>query len=630
MPARLFYVPQPVAFTTNGLPSAGASLYFYETGTLTPQDVYTTDALTTPHANPVVANGAGRVAAIYLNGAQTYRLIIKDRLGVTLSDDDPYIPGPAGDGLSTLSALASIAAVEGDVAYLAELGREGMFVFSAANLSTQVAADPLQGLYVAPTLLPDGASGAWVRQWDGVNGRPEWFGGIANDGAVDNRAAFTACVTNCPVMQLRSADYWFAGLWKMQTQYRSIIGGGVSDGYATGNGTRIISTNAAQGVVQFGPDAAPATLSDYYRNIKASDLTFMHSAQKTAPGVGNESTAVRTVLCQYLLFSEFDRVRAWEPLIGFWLYGCVRTFFTQPKILRSAAMAGTGDFCHGFWIDGIPAVAAGGNPSIFISDYNFECSVIAITKRAIFADGEFADLFIDRLEASNATTAIYLAGSGAGNYGRIDVHIRDIVADQCSGSAIDISGLNASACVTINGGYVQSKTTAAAVVYLHGTSGTVNIGGGLQIAGLEAGTTIGLHISGQPNVSVDETVTIIDCPRPVAVDSASPGGCFMGTINNPLIGGGTQAAFGLTGQESWIIAPRITGAANAFVSAISLFGAANNKVSIDPSRVDLAAVSGGANKTQINAINITAPGYYTSAGAAGASGAGIFVTGITV
>ncbi len=101
MAAELFYTPAPVAFTSNGLPSAGAEAYFYASGTLDPQDVYTTSALTTPHANPVVANGAGRVPAIYLDSDVSYRLILKDRAGNTIDDIDPYLP-PIGSGVPSI------------------------------------------------------------------------------------------------------------------------------------------------------------------------------------------------------------------------------------------------------------------------------------------------------------------------------------------------------------------------------------------------------------------------------------------------------------------------------------------------------------------------------------------------
>ncbi len=96
MAAKQFFLPYPVAFTANGLPAAGAKLFFYLTGTLTLTDVYTTSGLTIAHTNPVVANGAGRFPTIYTDDAVNLRLIIKDADGETLDDIDPYIPGTAG------------------------------------------------------------------------------------------------------------------------------------------------------------------------------------------------------------------------------------------------------------------------------------------------------------------------------------------------------------------------------------------------------------------------------------------------------------------------------------------------------------------------------------------------------
>ena len=48
-----------------GLP--WSKLYFYQTGTSTPQDTYTTNALSVAHANPVEADSAGVFPAIYLD-----------------------------------------------------------------------------------------------------------------------------------------------------------------------------------------------------------------------------------------------------------------------------------------------------------------------------------------------------------------------------------------------------------------------------------------------------------------------------------------------------------------------------------------------------------------------------------
>jgi len=93
----------------------------------------------------------------------------------------------AADRTALSNALAGAPA-----AFLREAGREGLFTWSGSDLSAHVAADPKQGIYVAPASDPTGKSGAWVRQFSGrVNVR--WFG-AAGDGVTDDSAAFVAAL----------------------------------------------------------------------------------------------------------------------------------------------------------------------------------------------------------------------------------------------------------------------------------------------------------------------------------------------------------------------------------------------------------------------------------------------------
>jgi hypothetical protein len=72
----------------SGRPYPGAKAYFYRAGTTTLQTVYSNSALTTAHANPVIANSAGKFAAIYLDPTYNYRVVLQTSAGVTISDDD--------------------------------------------------------------------------------------------------------------------------------------------------------------------------------------------------------------------------------------------------------------------------------------------------------------------------------------------------------------------------------------------------------------------------------------------------------------------------------------------------------------------------------------------------------------
>lgn len=520
-----------------------------------------------------------------------------------------------------LASLPAVSVTAGKIAYLSDSGREGYFICRTGTTPS----DPQQGIYIASNTF----NFYWERIWDGVNGHPEWFGARTGDGAFDNRTALNACIALCPVTLLRSADYWITGKWTVNTPYRTIIGATFGDGYNSGTGTRILSNNSTQDVFQLGPDTSPGTMSTYLRNVVIENLTFAHGVAITAPAVGSPGNAVKTVRAQYVLNPRFIRVSSWEPFIGFYLYACVRPYLTDCKVLRTLPQIGAGDFCRAFWAVGSPAVAASGNPSLFIQDCSFECnSALTISNVGIYCDGEFADTFIDRFETSAATNGIVFNGSGSQNYGRIDVHIRDSVLDQCKGQALDIQGLNSTAMITIDGGYYQSNATATAVVWIRGGAGSVSLGGGAQIVCGGGGNTIGLYVNGQPNVDVDETVVITDCSNPVAIDGSSSGGSFSGKINNPLIGDATKYAITLTGQTQWFLRPRITGKANAFAQGIYLIGTANDKIHIDPTRVNPSCISGGL-KVLVNATGITTPGYYTSSGGAGTSGLGINVSGIT-
>lgn len=87
MPAA---VPLPDAklqfLDTNGNPLAGGKVYFYEAGTTTPQDTYTSSTGATPNANPVVLDSAGR-ASIWIKG-ESYKIVVKNSADVTQWTED--------------------------------------------------------------------------------------------------------------------------------------------------------------------------------------------------------------------------------------------------------------------------------------------------------------------------------------------------------------------------------------------------------------------------------------------------------------------------------------------------------------------------------------------------------------
>lgn len=80
--AGRFTLPRQSVFDDLGAPEAGALLYFYVTGTTTPLDTFSDDALTIANENPVTADAAGRFGDIFLQD-QDYKVILKTSAGVT-------------------------------------------------------------------------------------------------------------------------------------------------------------------------------------------------------------------------------------------------------------------------------------------------------------------------------------------------------------------------------------------------------------------------------------------------------------------------------------------------------------------------------------------------------------------
>lgn len=73
----------------NGLPRSGAKAYTYQTGTTTPLTTYSDSGLTTPHANPVVADSEGVWPPVYVPTTTDVKVTFKTSADVTLRTVDP-------------------------------------------------------------------------------------------------------------------------------------------------------------------------------------------------------------------------------------------------------------------------------------------------------------------------------------------------------------------------------------------------------------------------------------------------------------------------------------------------------------------------------------------------------------
>lgn len=147
--------------------------------------------------------------------------------------------GSTAVSVPTLAALKSMPILS-DVVYMegrvvtTPYGGGGTFAWIPGDQSANVTKDPTNGIWVPPNTDTTGASGAWQRQWEGDDIRPEWFGDINNE-SIDTYAAGQAAIdwikNNLPtgaVLKFGPRAYWKSGEWLITSNRVILRGSGVA------------------------------------------------------------------------------------------------------------------------------------------------------------------------------------------------------------------------------------------------------------------------------------------------------------------------------------------------------------------------------------------------------------------
>ena len=156
-------------------------------------------------ASAITAAASATVSVAAATTAQNERQAIEAALA------GGQVEGVPGQPVASRALMAADAApATTNIVYCYEAWKHGVFLWSGADLSAQVALDPLQGIYVPPASDATGASGAWVRQAEKVL-HPEFW---ASSGSTDDTAAlrdalYWACTLGLPIEPLFSSSaFW--------------------------------------------------------------------------------------------------------------------------------------------------------------------------------------------------------------------------------------------------------------------------------------------------------------------------------------------------------------------------------------------------------------------------------------
>src|SRR5947209_1077437 len=102
-------------FNSDGKPLSGGKLYFFQTGTSTPQDAFQDTALTIKHPNPLTLDSSGRIPAFYVADG-TIKIRLADIAGVTvLAYDGLLVIGPSSGAGASPAVDATTTLATGDI-----------------------------------------------------------------------------------------------------------------------------------------------------------------------------------------------------------------------------------------------------------------------------------------------------------------------------------------------------------------------------------------------------------------------------------------------------------------------------------------------------------------------------------
>lgn len=222
-----FITPFSTALDSEGVTLPGAKLYFYISGTATPQNTYSDDALTVPNTNPVVSDAAGLFSNIYLIDGADYKVVLTDQDGNQVWTADPVESGVEQAAVSsTIANIAALraAAVNSNIVnllvyvrgyYSDNDGGEGFFQVTNSS----------PGADNGGTIIWSATSGFYyIRQTYGEPVSVRWFG-AKGDSVTDDTAVLQTAI-NLVVSRGGGELWWPNGTYR--TTASLIITGTIS------------------------------------------------------------------------------------------------------------------------------------------------------------------------------------------------------------------------------------------------------------------------------------------------------------------------------------------------------------------------------------------------------------------
>ncbi|RSV50392.1 hypothetical protein CA233_06520 [Sphingomonas sp. ABOLD] len=527
-------------------------------------------------------------------------------------------PPPKEGGTAGRAALAALDPRTQRAVFLDEEGRSGWFTPEKGPAPE----DPLQGLYVAAQ-----ANGYhWRRVWDGVHGRPEWFGAVLNDPskAATTRAAIQACLDSCPSTQLSGGAYFVDGTLTILRNGTKLHGVAHTQTDETGNDarrtTQIVCTSPTAAILRVGADARarPGSLTEA---VTLADFSVNRSVGPFTPKAGIEGAI--GIELRWIVNCHFVRVFSINSARGWFCYGTVENYLSHCGALRDKPGTNpANDVFVGFHLDySAPSGFNGGNASLYID----RCRCFPLTGRStppltasygIYLDKGWVDLWIDGFESgAGIEWGIYGIGTGVAtkDFKTEDLFIRNCVLDPGGAGCIRLADAGVQTQVHIIGNYLAPSGSGTGIV-LEQVRGSVTIANN-QFVVAAAGTATGVAVNGGTMTRLSGN-SYLNLRQPIVCNSAF-GISIEDTIQS-VRPNGDYPAVGLRGNtRSGFVRCMVGGREKAYTAGVLVDGSVSD-VEVNASAIQEPVVAPGG-RIQHGGITVRSPGPF---------GAGCLASGI--
>jgi len=432
-----------------------------------------------------------------------------------------------------------------------------------------------------------------------VAARPEWWGAVADNPAIDCLPAFNAGLSAHIALQLGPGDYFLSDTWTIALPNRRVWGIGRTK---DARGTRLVRRGATGAVILVGSEQRPSSINAFLWGV---DLRWLELGRDRAPigSSGDADPSAVGLRVRHVADCRFEGLRAQEHAVGYSLKGAVRTYLDDCTAFRSAASRDPRqEMFIGFDMDGRNvAMMAGGNASLYLIDCNASTGGMPTLGLSIGARliGACADTFLVRLETTSLDHGILVDGRSGEQPGAVrrvgyaDLHIESAVLDGCRKTGITMSGLSDQALVDVQTPYIALAAGGETAFELVDCGGNVTVQGG-QLIGLPAsdvgGRPSGIVLRDTRGVAFDGT-KLIGFTAPVEA-AHSAGFELIVAINADTGTDGGHPAINLFGCRNGYVRPRLSGRAGAHRAGVSI-DRASARITVDATGLDPTTLAAG-------------------------------------